>query len=59
MGNFSIIAAAQGVGIAPIASSAQVFTVEKEASWTSTDPKMTIDFKPNDNSLLWYTYSTV
>ena len=58
MGNFSIVAAAQGVGIAPIASAAQVFTVEKEASWTSTDPKMTIDFKPNDNSLLWYTYST-
>ena len=58
MGNFSIIAAAQGVGIAPIASAAQVFRVEKEASWTSTDPKMTIDFKPNDNSLLWYTFAT-
>ncbi|MFL2736394.1 MAG: TonB-dependent receptor [Gammaproteobacteria bacterium] len=58
MTNFSIIAAAQGVGVAPIASAAQVFTVEKEASWTSTDPKMTIDFKPNDNSLLWYTFST-
>ncbi len=58
MTNFSIIAAAQGIGIAPIASAQQVFEVKKQASWTSTDPKMTIDYKPDDNSMLWYTYST-
>ena len=56
--NFSIVAAAQGVGIAPIASAQQVFTVNKQASWSSTDPKMTIDFKPNESSMLWYTYAT-
>tara|TARA_B100001559_G_scaffold300398_1_gene286483 strand:+ start:458 stop:3343 length:2886 start_codon:yes stop_codon:yes gene_type:complete len=56
--NFSIIAAAQGVGIAPIATSVQTFVVNKEASWSSTDPKLTIDFKPNDNSMLWYTFAT-
>ena len=48
----------QGVGIAPIASVANVFEVNKKASWTSTDPKMTIDYKPNDNSMLWFTVAT-
>ena len=48
----------QGVGIAPIASVANVFEVNKKASWSSTDPKMTIDFKPNDNSMLWFTVAT-
>ena len=48
----------QGVGIAPIASVANVFEVNKKASWTSTDPKMTIDYKPNDSSMLWFTVAT-
>ena len=48
----------QGVGIAPIASVANVFEVNKKASWTSTDPKMTIDYKPNDNSMVWFTVAT-
>ena len=56
--NFGIIANAQGVGIAPIASSQQLFVIDQDKAWTSTDPKMTIDFKPNDSSLLWYTYAT-
>ena len=56
--NFSAIAALQGVGIAPIASSAQTFQEARSASWSSVDPKMTIDFKPTDNSMVWYTYST-
>ncbi len=56
--NFAILANAQGIGIAPIADASQVFEVNKESSWTSTDPKMTIDFKPNANSMVWYTYST-
>ena len=48
----------QGVGIAPIASVANVFEVNKKASWSSTDPKMTIDYKPNDNSMLWFTVAS-
>jgi outer membrane receptor protein involved in Fe transport len=56
--NFEIVANAQGVGIAPIASAQQIFTLNQEKSWTSTDPKMTIDFKPNDRSMVWYTYAT-
>ena len=48
----------QGVGIAPIASLANVFEVNKKASWSSTDPKMTIDYKPDDNSMLWFTVAT-
>ncbi len=56
--NFEIIANAQGVGIAPIADASQLFKIDQEKAWTSTDPKMTIDFKPNDSSLLWYTYAT-
>ena len=44
--------------IAPIASSQQLFVIDQDKAWTSTDPKMTIDFKPNDSSLLWYTYAT-
>ncbi len=56
--NFEIIANAQGVGIAPIADASQLFTIKQEKSWTSTDPKMTIDFKPNERSLVWYTYAT-
>ena len=48
----------QGVGIAPIASVANVFEVNKKASWSSTDPKLTIDYKPNDNSMLWFTVAT-
>jgi len=55
---FAFLAEASGVGIAPIASELQIFTERRTASWTSTDPKMTIDFKPNDDSMLWYTYST-
>ena len=56
--NFTILANAQGVGIAPIASVQQVFTVNKQASWSSTDPKVTIDYKPTESSMLWYTYAT-
>ena len=56
--NFSAIAAIQGIGIAPIASSAQTFQEAQEASWSSVDPKLTIDFKPNENSMLWYTFAT-
>ena len=56
--NFEILANAQGVGIAPIADASQLFTIKQEKSWTSTDPKMTIDFKPNERSLVWYTYAT-
>lgn len=56
--NFSALAALQGVGIAPIASTAQTFQEVQSASWSSVDPKMTIDFKPNDSSMVWYTYST-
>jgi outer membrane receptor protein involved in Fe transport len=48
----------QGVGIAPIASVANVFEVNKKASWSSTDPKMTIDYKPNDKSMVWFTVAT-
>ena len=56
--NFSIVANAQGVGIAPIASAQQIFVLDQEKSWTSTDPKVTIDFKPDDRSMVWYTYAT-
>ena len=56
--NFEILANMQGVGIAPIASVQQVFTVNKQASWSSTDPKLTIDYKPTESSMLWYTYAT-
>ena len=55
---FATILGLQGIGIAPIASTLQTFTVNKEASWSSTDPKLTIDFKPNDDSMLWFTYAT-
>ncbi len=56
--NFTILANAQGVGIAPIASSAQVFNLQLDKSWSSVDPKLTIDFKPDDRSMVWYTFST-
>ena len=56
--NFEIVANAQGVGIAPIADASQLFVLNQEKSWTSTDPKMTIDFKPDDRSMVWYTYAT-
>lgn len=56
--NFATLASLQGVGIAPIASSAQVFRLDLDESWSSVDPKLTIDFKPNDRSMVWYTYST-
>ncbi len=56
--NFAIIANGQGVGISPIASAGQLFTLDQEKSWTSTDPKLTIDFKPDDRSMVWYTYAT-
>ena len=52
------IANAQGVGVAPIADASQLFDIDQEKAWSSTDPKLTIDFKPNDSSLLWYTYAT-
>ena len=58
MGDFSAIVAMQGIGIAPIASPVQTFREAQSASWSSVDPKMTIDFKPNENSMVWYTYST-
>ena len=56
--NFEIIANAQGVGIAPIASAQQLFVLNQDKTWTSTDPKLTIDFKPDDRSMVWYTYAT-
>ena len=56
--NFTFLANQQGIGIAPIATGAQIFRIDQEKSWTSTDPKLTIDFKPNDTSLVWYTYAT-
>ena len=34
--NFGIIANAQGVGIAPIASSQQLFVIDQDKAWTST-----------------------
>ena len=55
---FAAVIELQGVGINPIASSANVFEVNKQASWSSTDPKMTIDYKPNDNSMLWFTVAS-
>ena len=55
---FGTLVALQGIGIAPIASSAQTFTATNQASWTSTDPKLTIDYKPTDDSMLWFTYAT-
>ncbi len=55
---FAAVIGLQGVGIAPIASSTQAFTASKKASWSSTDPKLTIDYRPNDDSMLWFTYST-
>jgi len=55
---FAKVVELQGVGIAPIATVANVFEVNKQASWTSTDPKMTIDYKPNENSMLWFTVAT-
>ena len=55
---FAKVVELQGIGIAPIASSANVFEVNKKASWSSTDPKMTIDYKPDDNSMLWFTVAT-
>ena len=36
----------------------QLFILNQEKSWTSTDPKLTIDYKPNDNSMVWYTFAT-
>ena len=58
MAAFATVVGLQGIGINPIADASQVFRVEKDASWSSTDPKMTIDFKPNENSMLWYTFAT-
>ena len=55
---FAKVVELQGIGIAPIASSANVFEVNKKASWSSTDPKMTIDYKPDNNSMLWFTVAT-
>jgi outer membrane receptor protein involved in Fe transport len=55
---FAKVVEMQGVGIAPIASAANAFEVNKKASWSSTDPKMTIDYKPDDNSMLWFTVAT-
>ena len=55
---FGTLVALQGIGIAPIASTAQTFTATNQASWTSTDPKLTIDYKPTDDSMLWFTYAT-
>ena len=42
-----ILANQQGIGIAPI-KNGHDFQIDQEKSWTSTDPKLTIDFKPND-----------
>ena len=58
MAAFGTLVALQGIGIAPIASTAQTFTATNQASWTSTDPKLTIDYKPTDDSMLWFTYAT-
>jgi outer membrane receptor protein involved in Fe transport len=55
---FTKVVELQGVGIAPIGDASAVFEVNKKATWTSTDPKMTIDYKPNDNSMLWFTVAT-
>ena len=55
---FAKVVEMQGIGIAPIGSAANVFEVNKKASWSSTDPKMTIDYKPNDDSMLWFTVAT-
>ena len=55
---FATALSGQPIGIAPIASVANVFEVNKKASWSSTDPKITIDYKPNDNSMLWFTVAT-
>jgi len=55
---FAKVVELQGIGIAPIGSAANVFEVNKKASWSSTDPKMTIDYKPNENSMLWFTVAT-
>ena len=54
---FAAVLDIQGVGIAPIASSAQTFTANNQASWSSTDPKLTIDYK-DDNGMTWFTYAT-
>ncbi len=54
---FAAVLGIQGVGIAPIASSAQTFTANNQASWSSTDPKLTIDYK-DDNGMTWFTYAT-
>ena len=55
---FATALSGQAIGIAPIASVANVFEVNKKASWSSTDPKITIDYKPNDNSMVWFTAAT-
>jgi iron complex outermembrane receptor protein len=55
---FAAVIGLQGVGIAPIASSTQTFTAVNKSSWSSTDPKLTIDYKPTDDSMLWFTYAT-
>ena len=55
---FAKVVELQGVGIAPIGDASAVFEVNKKATWTSTDPKMTIDYKPNDRSMLWFTVAT-
>ena len=55
---FAAVIGLQGVGIAPIASSLQTFTAVNKSSWSSTDPKLTIDYKPTDDSMLWFTYAT-
>ena len=56
--NFATLASVTGVGISPIADESQIFRLDLDESWSSVDPKLTIDFKPNDISLVWYTYST-
>jgi len=55
---FATALSTQEIGIAPIASIQNTFRVDKKASWSSTDPKMTIDYKPDDNSMLWFTVAT-
>ena len=55
---FAKVVELQGIGIAPIGSATNVFEVNKKASWSSTDPKMTIDYKPDDRSMLWFTVAT-
>ena len=55
---FAKVVELQGIGIAPIGQASNVFEVNKKASWSSTDPKMTIDYKPDDKSMVWFTVAT-